>query len=102
MLYPHRDELHERESVFGIIDTVRGPRWTFLSNLHVYIPCCFAQRKAILLGGKSEVQVGCPPIRDLRPDKLVRQVESPCRPIGPALIQKILGQLSDLQRHPQK
>jgi hypothetical protein len=38
VLYPHRDELHERKSVFGIIDTVQGLRWMFLSNLRGYIP----------------------------------------------------------------
>src|SRR5438045_410028 len=57
VLYPHRDELHEREPVFWIIDTVQGLRWIFLSNVHGYMPCCSAARKAILLRARPRCKL---------------------------------------------
>src|SRR5437016_13718880 len=49
VLYTHRVELHERGTVFGLLDTVRGLRRIFLCNLHCYIPYFSAPRMAVLL-----------------------------------------------------
>src|SRR5437868_5516315 len=57
VLYPHRNELHEREPVFGIIDTVQGLRRIFLCNLHGYVPLCCASRKAISLRARPRCKL---------------------------------------------
>src|SRR5438477_10582516 len=56
VLYPHRDELHERESVFGIIDTVRGLPRIFLCNLHGLYPLFLSSAEGDFIRSKTEVQ----------------------------------------------
>ena len=61
VLDPHRDELHKRKFVFGIVDLIQGPSVRFVFNLDGH-SCCSVARKAILGEAKTEVQDHCSPV----------------------------------------